>query len=190
MCEMLWNDPQDQPGMLPNKVGRGTQSGHVVSWVGQCLGNARQHFPARHSMAQHQPACLPSGWPDLRMRRPRLHSHVWDTRPTHCWAFLPRLLQRGVGVAFGPDVAKRWLESQGLQMVVRSHEVRRRRCRCPHTGGRRGSACCMARCKPARCDLLVASHACDAGAEGEGSIPRRGVCVAAVPRPVQVASVT
>lgn len=50
MCEMLWNDPQDQPGMMPNK--------------------------------------------------------------------------RGVGVAFGPDVAKRWLESQGLQMVVRSHEVK------------------------------------------------------------------
>lgn len=34
-------------------------------------------------------------------------------------------LQRGVGVAFGPDVAKRWLEANGLQMVVRSHEVRR-----------------------------------------------------------------
>ncbi|PSC75771.1 Serine threonine-phosphatase 5 [Micractinium conductrix] len=50
MCEMLWNDPQDQLGMVPNK--------------------------------------------------------------------------RGVGVAFGPDVAKRWLESQGLQMVVRSHEVK------------------------------------------------------------------
>jgi hypothetical protein len=33
-------------------------------------------------------------------------------------------LQRGVGVAFGPDVAKRWLEGQGLQMVVRSHEVK------------------------------------------------------------------
>lgn len=36
------------------------------------------------------------------------------------------LLQRGVGVAFGPDVAKAWLEGQGLQMVVRSHEVRGR----------------------------------------------------------------
>ena len=29
-----------------------------------------------------------------------------------------------MGVAFGPDVAKRWLEGQGLQMVVRSHEVK------------------------------------------------------------------
>lgn len=33
-------------------------------------------------------------------------------------------LQRGVGVAFGPDVAKAWLEANGLQMVVRSHEVK------------------------------------------------------------------
>ncbi|KAL4858796.1 Serine/threonine-protein phosphatase 5 [Chlorella vulgaris] len=32
--------------------------------------------------------------------------------------------KRGVGVAFGPDVAKAWLEGQGLQMVVRSHEVK------------------------------------------------------------------
>jgi serine/threonine-protein phosphatase 5 len=29
-----------------------------------------------------------------------------------------------VGVAFGPDVAKAWLEANGLQMVVRSHEVK------------------------------------------------------------------
>ncbi|KAI7844809.1 hypothetical protein COHA_001689 [Chlorella ohadii] len=50
MCEMLWNDPMDGHGMVPNK--------------------------------------------------------------------------RGVGVAFGPDVAKRWLEANGLQMVVRSHEVK------------------------------------------------------------------
>ena len=32
--------------------------------------------------------------------------------------------QRGVGVAFGPDVAQRWLAANGLQMVVRSHEVK------------------------------------------------------------------
>lgn len=42
----------------------------------------------------------------------------------HPSPILPCLLQRGVGVAFGPDVAKRWLEANGLQMVVRSHEVR------------------------------------------------------------------
>lgn len=32
--------------------------------------------------------------------------------------------KRGVGVAFGPDVTKRFLEDNDLQLVVRSHEVR------------------------------------------------------------------
>jgi serine/threonine-protein phosphatase 5 len=44
------------------------------------------------------------------------------------------LLQRGVGVAFGPDVAKSWLESQGLSMVVRSHEVKEEGFEVAHDG--------------------------------------------------------
>lgn len=50
MCEMLWNDPQDEPGLTPNK--------------------------------------------------------------------------RGVGVAWGPDVTRQYLETNGLSLVVRSHEVK------------------------------------------------------------------
>jgi hypothetical protein len=51
-----------------------------------------------------------------------LSSFPFKCLPDYCGP----LLQRGVGVAFGPDVAKAWLEGQGLQMVVRSHEVRGR----------------------------------------------------------------
>ncbi len=32
--------------------------------------------------------------------------------------------KRGVGVAFGPDVTKRFLDANGLQLLVRSHEAR------------------------------------------------------------------
>ncbi len=55
-------------------------------------------------------------------------------RNHHHPAIPPSPPQRGVGVAFGPDVAKRWLEANGLQMVVRSHEVRPG-CYCAVQGG-------------------------------------------------------
>ncbi|KAF9820368.1 hypothetical protein IEO21_01377 [Rhodonia placenta] len=32
--------------------------------------------------------------------------------------------KRGVGIAFGPDVTKRWCEANGVTGVIRSHEVR------------------------------------------------------------------
>lgn len=32
--------------------------------------------------------------------------------------------KRGVGVAFGPDVTRAFLEQNGLDLLVRSHEVR------------------------------------------------------------------
>ena len=35
--------------------------------------------------------------------------------------------KRGVGVGFGPDVTKRFLNDNGLQLLVRSHEVRQPR---------------------------------------------------------------
>lgn len=50
MCEILWNDPQPEPGVTPNK--------------------------------------------------------------------------RGVGYAFGPDITKRYLEANNLELVIRSHEVK------------------------------------------------------------------
>lgn len=34
--------------------------------------------------------------------------------------------KRGVGVAFGADITKRFLQDNGLQLLVRSHEVRPR----------------------------------------------------------------
>lgn len=32
--------------------------------------------------------------------------------------------KRGVGLSFGPDVTKRFLEDNDLKLVIRSHEVR------------------------------------------------------------------
>ena len=32
--------------------------------------------------------------------------------------------KRGIGVQFGPDVTRRFLEDNGLELLVRSHEVR------------------------------------------------------------------
>ncbi len=43
--------------------------------------------------------------------------------------------KRGVGVAFGPDVTRRFLEANGLQLLVRSHEA------CPASGARQQGAC-------------------------------------------------
>jgi diadenosine tetraphosphatase ApaH/serine/threonine PP2A family protein phosphatase len=34
------------------------------------------------------------------------------------------LSKRGVGMQFGPDVTKRFCENNGLEAVIRSHEVR------------------------------------------------------------------
>ena len=31
---------------------------------------------------------------------------------------------QGVGIAFGPDVTKRWCDLNGVTSVIRSHEVR------------------------------------------------------------------
>ena len=109
MCEMLWNDPQDQLGMVPNKV-RGIRAGLAWRVHACCPGVLCTFHPGR-------PGSAPC--PDLLALRPAPPSTLRAPPPPS-----PRCAQRGVGVAFGPDVAKRWLESQGLQMVVRSHEVR------------------------------------------------------------------
>lgn len=41
--------------------------------------------------------------------------------------------KRGVGLQFGPDITKKFLDDNGLKLVVRSHEVR-----WGHQGGERG----------------------------------------------------
>ena len=54
--------------------------------------------------------------------------------------------KRGIGVAFGPDVTRRFLADNKLDLVIRSHEVGLQRiargaaqpvctCACPHSSG-------------------------------------------------------
>ena len=98
MCEMLWNDPQEEVGMSPNKRGEA---------AAERSRDVRAHPPrlrARPS-APHPPRPPPP-----------------VTRPP------------GVGVAFGPDVSKRFLERNELQMVVRSHEVKEEGFEVAHDG--------------------------------------------------------
>ena len=75
MCELLWSDPQDEEGRLPNK--------------------------------------------------------------------------RGVGVAFGPDVTRSYLEANGLSLVVRSHEVKDEGYELTHDG-----FCCTIFSAPNYCDQM------------------------------------
>ena len=42
--------------------------------------------------------------------------------------------KRGVGTQFGPDVTKRFLEKNDLQLVVRSHEVKQEGYEVMHNG--------------------------------------------------------
>lgn len=75
MCELLWNDPQEEPGTMPNK--------------------------------------------------------------------------RGVGFAFGPDVTKNYLESNGLSLLIRSHEVKEEGYELTHDG-----YCCTIFSAPNYCDQM------------------------------------
>ena len=75
MCECLWNDPQDMPGITPNK--------------------------------------------------------------------------RGVGYAFGPDVTKKYLDANGLKLLVRSHEVKDEGYELAHDG-----YCCTIFSAPNYCDQM------------------------------------
>mmetsp|Transcript_7020 Transcript_7020/g.19312 ORF Transcript_7020/g.19312 Transcript_7020/m.19312 type:complete len:512 (-) Transcript_7020:41-1576(-) len=75
MCECLWNDPQDMPGITPNK--------------------------------------------------------------------------RGVGYAFGPDVTKKYLNDNGLKLLVRSHEVKDEGYELAHDG-----YCCTIFSAPNYCDQM------------------------------------
>ncbi|KAI0764475.1 Metallo-dependent phosphatase-like protein [Irpex lacteus] len=52
----------------------------------------------------------------------RLHSLLLWTDPQELPGRGPS--KRGVGIAFGPDVTKRWCEANGVTGVIRSHEVR------------------------------------------------------------------
>ena len=38
--------------------------------------------------------------------------------------------KRGVGMQFGPDITKKFLAENGLELLIRSHEVRKRVCVC------------------------------------------------------------
>ena len=57
--------------------------------------------------------------------------------------------KRGVGVAWGPDVTKRYLQENGLSLVVRSHEVKDEGYELTHDG-----YCCTIFSAPNYCDQM------------------------------------
>jgi hypothetical protein len=93
--------------------------------VGLCIGitNTLTHaLSLTHSLTHSQSVT-------------RSHTHTrTHTHNTHAQRSPSK---RGVGLSFGPDVTKRFLELNNLDMVVRSHEVGPRlvcACVCPCAG--------------------------------------------------------
>ena len=57
--------------------------------------------------------------------------------------------KRGVGFAFGPDVTKKYLDANGLELLVRSHEVKEGGYELTHDG-----YCCTIFSAPNYCDQM------------------------------------
>ena len=77
--------------------------------------------------------------------------------------------KRGVGQSFGPDVTARFLADNGLEYLIRSHEVKDDGYVVEH-----GGKCVTVFSAPNYCDMMGASGAAPSRAHGESArVPKR-----------------
>lgn len=86
MCEMLWNDPQDAPGMTPNKVG----VVFMVCWEGGWVGGERCEICCGTTLSTRSLRCsqlaTTSHQPPPRASRPSLPPPPAARRGGGLWA--------------------------------------------------------------------------------------------------------
>ncbi|XP_008480137.1 serine/threonine-protein phosphatase 5 [Diaphorina citri] len=111
MCELLWSDPQIPNGRAPSKRGVGVHFGPDVTKA-FLERNKLEYIIRSHEVKQdgyevaHDGLMCELLWSDPQIPNGRAPS------------------KRGVGVHFGPDVTKAFLERNKLEYIIRSHEVK------------------------------------------------------------------
>ncbi|CAI5978303.1 unnamed protein product [Closterium sp. NIES-65] len=154
MCEVLWSDPFPGQGRMPSKRGvmgvlirvpspmcacttapilAGTAA-PLMCYRADVRGAMERPLPRAGAHAQQERRgkrnaahpcccfCVCRCYCSLHVCAAGLMCEVLWSDPFHGQGRMPS--KRGVGVAFGSDVTKRFLQDNKLDLVVRSHEVK------------------------------------------------------------------